>query len=172
MKWIDLGLPSGTLWASENIKDADGNELFFAFGYTQGYKDGEHDFSCENYEYEDYSEIVDWPTLKPEYDAATVILGPECRMPNMNDVNELIGNTNVETITTNGITHCKVTSKVDGYTDRFLIFPINYRHWTSEMYETDALELAFMFYCTDASMENEDCNRCDGLPVRPVRKKQ
>ena len=31
LKFVDLGLPSGKLWATENIKDEDGNEVYFSF---------------------------------------------------------------------------------------------------------------------------------------------
>ena len=31
LQFIDLGLPSGKLWATENIKDKNGDEAFFSF---------------------------------------------------------------------------------------------------------------------------------------------
>ena len=31
LKFVDLGLPSGKLWAAENIKDENGNEVYFSF---------------------------------------------------------------------------------------------------------------------------------------------
>ena len=31
LQFIDLGLPSGMLWAAENIKDEDGNEAYVSF---------------------------------------------------------------------------------------------------------------------------------------------
>ena len=31
LQFIDLGLPSGKLWATENIKDEDGNEAYVSF---------------------------------------------------------------------------------------------------------------------------------------------
>ena len=31
LKFVDLGLPSGKLWATENIKDENGDEAFFSF---------------------------------------------------------------------------------------------------------------------------------------------
>lgn len=31
LKFVNLGLPSGKLWAAENIKDEDGNEAYFSF---------------------------------------------------------------------------------------------------------------------------------------------
>ncbi len=41
LQFIDLGLPSGKLWATENIKDEDGNEAYVSFDKaveTFGYK--------------------------------------------------------------------------------------------------------------------------------------
>jgi uncharacterized protein (TIGR02145 family) len=31
LQFVDLGLPSGRLWATENIKDENGNEAYFTF---------------------------------------------------------------------------------------------------------------------------------------------
>ena len=39
-KWIDLGLPSGLLWASTNVgaEKPEDFGLYFAWGETQGYE--------------------------------------------------------------------------------------------------------------------------------------
>ena len=55
-EYVDLGLPSKTLWATTNIQDADGNELYFAWGETSGYTSGQvgtvKNFSWGGEEYE------------------------------------------------------------------------------------------------------------------------
>ena len=56
-EYVDLGLPSGLLWATNNIQDEDGNELYFAWGETSGYTSGqvithEKNFSWGGKEYE------------------------------------------------------------------------------------------------------------------------
>lgn len=50
-EYVDLGLPSGTLWATMNIgaiKPA-GYGDYFAWGETSGYEDGKESFSWKNY---------------------------------------------------------------------------------------------------------------------------
>ena len=105
---VDLGLPSGLLWADRNVGAASPEDagLYFAWGETKGYTleqflNGERVFNQEsyldgNYSYEtskyhgyDMEDI----TLKPEDDAATVHMGENWRMPSYNDIIELFANT-------------------------------------------------------------------------------
>ena len=93
-EYVDLGLTSGTLWATENIKDANGNELYFAWGGTQGYTaeqvgNGEgkraFSFSWEDYEFGNppskYNDTDGKAILDTSDDAATVNWGSDWRMP-------------------------------------------------------------------------------------------
>lgn len=121
LDYVDLGLPSGTLWAKHNIQDADGNELYFAWGETSGYT--EEQVGTDKYfiweDYTDESDVthhsdykfgpVDWddetnygmtkynsegPTeLEPEDDAATQLWGSDWRMPTKEQFDELLENT-------------------------------------------------------------------------------
>ena len=151
LDYVDLGLPSGTLWAKHNIQDADGNELYFAWGETQGYT-AEQVGTDKYFIYEDYTDEsgvthhndykfgpIDWgdetnygmtkynsegPTeLEPEDDAATQIWGSDWRMPTKEDFEELTANTEYEWTTVNGVQGAKFTSTIEGYTDKFLFFP-------------------------------------------------
>ena len=110
-EYVDLGLPSGTLWATCNI-GADNPEdygLYFAWGETTGYTqdttDG-HSFNwtsykwcngsyntqtkyCNNSRY-GYNGFTDTLTeLEPEDDAAYVNWGNGWRMPSRNQQDEL-----------------------------------------------------------------------------------
>lgn len=51
--YVDLGLPSGTLWAIQNIGASKPEEIgdYFAWGETKGYKSGKKDFSWRNYKW-------------------------------------------------------------------------------------------------------------------------
>jgi hypothetical protein len=71
-----------------------------------------------------YNGFVDnLTTLLPEDDAATVNWNSEWRIPTWNELLELKNNcTWVETIQ-NGVKGHKVTSKIDGYTDKFIFLP-------------------------------------------------
>lgn len=99
-EYVDFGLPSGTLWATENIKDANGNMLYFAWGETQGYTSGQvgtdKNFSWEDYEFgteynlSKYTETDGKTVLEPEDDAATANWGSNWRMPTYEEFEELM----------------------------------------------------------------------------------
>ena len=81
--YADLGLPSGTLWATCNVGATSPEQrgLFFAFGETTGYsaeqvKKGERSFDSANYTAPSVSE-----NLNLEQDAARANLGGNWRMP-------------------------------------------------------------------------------------------
>ena len=52
-EYVDLGLPSGTLWATCNIGASSPEEYgdYFAWGETSGYNDGKTDFSWSTYKW-------------------------------------------------------------------------------------------------------------------------
>lgn len=103
-EYVDLGLPSGTLWATCNIGANSPEDYgdYFAWGETAP----KHEYTQQNYEWYDYSRyiftkyctysmygIVDHKTeLDPEDDAAYVNWGPSWRMPTLEQIQELIDN--------------------------------------------------------------------------------
>lgn len=99
-EYADPGLPSGTLWATKNIQDADGNDLYFAWGETQGYTSGQvgtdKNFTWEDYEFGTYNNLSKYNStdgktvLEPEDDAATVNWGEGWRMPTKEEIEELM----------------------------------------------------------------------------------
>ena len=141
--YVDLGLPSGTLWATENIKDTAGNEMYFAWGETHGYikeqvgkEEGKRAFSWDDYEFgkydsEDitnygmkkYNKTDELTVLEPKDDAAIVNWGEGWKMPTPEQFKELRANTEYEWTEINGVPGGKFTSTVEGYTDKFLFFP-------------------------------------------------
>lgn len=118
---VDLGLPSGTLWADRNV-GADAPEAYgdyFAWGETKsksnyswpGYK-------WYNWSYEKITKYcihrsngaVDGKTvLDLEDDAAYVNMGTEWRMPTYEEQKELISNCTKEWATQNGVLGRKLT---------------------------------------------------------------
>ena len=143
-EYVDLGLPSGTLWATESIKDTNGNELYFAWGETQGYTSGQvgtdkyfawegdnadykygtyNDSDEQNWGMEKYNESDGKTELEATDDAATVNWGSDWRMPTKEQFEELTANTEYEWTEIDGVQGGKFTSTVSGYTDKFLFFP-------------------------------------------------
>ena len=95
-KFVDLGLPSGLLWAETNVGAASSSDDgdYFAWGETasKSYCD------IDSYKWADYNgryyltkyDFSDGKTtLDTEDDAATVNWGAPCRMPNSSEFQEL-----------------------------------------------------------------------------------
>ena len=102
---VDLGLPSGTLWASFNLGATSPSEpgYYYAWGETMP----KNSFSWKTYKWSagndvfpltaetiiKYSQSVDGKTiLDPEDDAAAVNLGGDWRMPTKEEIKELKDN--------------------------------------------------------------------------------
>jgi hypothetical protein len=123
-EYVELGLPSGTLWATCNI-GADNPEdagLYFQWGDTQGYtaaqvvgKDKIFDWAHYKYSNDDGSQMTRYnPTdglteLLPEDDAATANWGSEWKMPTLADIDELIANTTYSVDTVNNVSGMRFT---------------------------------------------------------------
>ena len=109
-EYVDLGLPSGTLWATMNIGANSPEEpgLYFAWGETKGYDpyEYEHSFNHASYKWCNgsdttltkycndsdygYNGFTDTLTeLEPEDDAAYVNWGSEWRIPSKEEWEEL-----------------------------------------------------------------------------------
>ena len=80
---IDLGLPSGTLWADRNIgaSSPEGYGDYFRFGETVPFME-----DSPFYKYEDINEDI----AGTDKDAATIILGAKFRMPTFGQIKELV----------------------------------------------------------------------------------
>ena len=139
-EYVDLGLPSGTLWAKCNIGGNNETDygLYFAWGETVGYNssqvgngngqrpfDGsdykwsEGEFSCDGSSCTKYKPGLDnLTTLLPEDDAASVNMGGSWHMPSKEQCEELINSSYTTTswTTVNGINGRKITSKTNGNT--------------------------------------------------------
>jgi hypothetical protein len=169
-EYVDLGLPSGTLWATENIKDSNGNQLYFAWGETQGYtsgqvgtdkyfsSSGEHaDYKYSTWEfhpelgwedpivtYTKYNGTDGKTVLDATDDAATVNWSSDWKMPTKAQFEELLTNTEYEWTEVNGIQGGKFTSTVNGYTDKFLFFPAV--GWANTGHANSSLSDYYGFY--------------------------
>ena len=184
--YVDLGLPSGTLWATENIKDAEGKDLYFAWGETRGY-------TKEQVEKHGWYKELRWKLIKyiktdglivlePKDDAAIVNWSEEWRTPTEDQFNELKAKTNHEWTEIDGVRGIKFTSTIEGYTDKFLFFPATglakkgkvtelntvVCYWANSLFEPD-LKLANCLYIAKASTSNPTTSiRWYGANVRPV----
>ena len=120
---VDLGLPSGLLWADRNIgaSKPEMYGLYFAWGDVIGY--GQDTSDGHLFDWNTCPWGKDTPpmsTLDAEHDAATVHMGSDWRMPDMADFKELLDNCTMTWTTQNGIKGMLFTSKHNGNT---LFFP-------------------------------------------------
>ena len=118
-EYVDLGLPSGTLWATCNVgaSSPEGFGLHFAWGETSS----KEEYTLENYLF--YDESVDGQMTKyngtdkltellPEDDAATANWGSEWQMPSSEQCEELIDATytTIANTTLNNVSGYLITS--------------------------------------------------------------
>ena len=113
-KVVDLGLPSGTLWATMNIgaNSIEDYGDYFAWGETTP----KTSFYWENYTGKDITS----DELPADRDAATANLGSDWRMPSLAQIKELISECNWQEFTLNGINGRLATSK---HNSNFIFFP-------------------------------------------------
>ena len=182
--WVDLGLPSGTLWATCNV-GADNPEDYgdrFAWGETQP-KDT---YSWSTYQYcnggpqvlTKYCSIPyygyngftdDLTTLLPDDDAATANWGDDWRMPTQAEFQELLDNTPKTSYILNGVRGWLFIA----YNGNTLFLPLAYGtygiYWSSSLC-TGTPYGAFYFHITADSYSNSAYReRYYDLSVRPVR---
>lgn len=97
--YIDLGLPSGTLWAEYNVGATSAEEYgdYFSYGETAP----KNWYSDDTYIFD--KSLADGEELALEDDAAYVNWGEDWRMPTKDDWQELIDNCSVVETTYNGV---------------------------------------------------------------------
>ena len=117
--FVDLGLPSGLLWATCNVGATSPEQvgLYFAWGETVGYTAeqiarGERKFNNTSYKAKGIK-----TNLTLEQDAAHVHMGGKWRMPTETEFQELIDNCTTTWVTSylnKGVTGRLFTSKING----------------------------------------------------------
>lgn len=125
---IDLGLPSGILWADKNVgaETPQNNGLYFSWGNVDGHAVDENDNVTDGYSFDSDTYATTsggqytGNTLDAEHDAATVNMGSEWRMPTADETNELVENTDKYYIDLSGNTVAK--SELTGFKLRSICF--------------------------------------------------
>lgn len=109
MRSVDLGLPSGLLWASCNLGANSPRE--YGDYYAWGEIVTKEIFTNLNYSWAGM-ELQDF-SGDPTYDAAAAILGGGWRMPTGAEFSELLEHTNITMLVVNGQKFLKATSKTN-----------------------------------------------------------
>ena len=132
--YVDLGLPSGTLWATMNVGASKPSDygLYFQWGDTKGYTkeqiEKEKQFDWANYKFSIHGSSTNFSkyttlgeTLDLEDDAAHANMGGSWRMPTPTQFSELLSNTTNTWTTQDGVNGRLFTSKTD--TSKTIFFP-------------------------------------------------
>jgi hypothetical protein len=127
---VDLGLPSGTLWATCNLgaSSPEGYGCYYSWAETKGSCDGKTTFTEDTYQYYNGSSMTTYleeGTLSSSDDAATQNWGGYWRMPTRTEIAELENENYTTCVWTDikGIYGCLVTSKVSGYEGNSIFLP-------------------------------------------------
>ncbi len=198
--YVDLGLPSGTLWATYNVGATAPEEYgdYFAWGETQSKE--AYDWSNEgDYKYgirdtsdkpdggmTKYNSIDNLRTLESSDDAASVNWGSDWRTPTKADFDELLEACDAEwtdDYDNTGVAGLIVTSKTDE--TRFVFFPAagyhytrgldaqgtDCKYWCSSIYETEYPVAWSLNAGNDYPLVMGGNSRYYGFSIRAVRAK-
>lgn len=183
-QYIDLGLPSGTLWATCNVGAA------FPEGYGNRYAWGEiepkDEFYWDNYKwcYGNMYELNKYCTnptyssgtpdgkskLDPDDDAASVVWGDSWRMPTYEEMSELYNQCSRTFVIRENVKGHLFT----GPNGRKIFFPVRNNdtrygyYWTSELNENYPYEAQSFVFEYDWQSYLSGTNRCSGNQIRPV----
>ncbi|MBR5983718.1 MAG: S8 family serine peptidase [Bacteroidales bacterium] len=168
-EWVDLGLPSGTLWASSNI-GASTPECYgdyFAWGETKI----KYIYNPNTYKY------ADNPTILPKSADATASWGTGWRMPTKTDFEELKNkcewiwnNIGYNVVGTNGNSIFIPATGCQTEGDNFLAGLYGF-YWSSSIYH-DNWDHAYMLHFYSGAIGVSHGERCIGFSVRPVCNKK
>ena len=138
--YVDLGLPSGTMWATCNVgaTKPEDEGLLFQFGRVDGYKyeDKNDQFRTNDQNKQDTGnkfipltpsgKVYKTNELDLEDDAAHVNMGGKWRMPTKDELEELLNNTTHDVVTVNRVKGMLFTSKINS---NKLFIPFMQGYW-------------------------------------------
>ena len=196
-EYVDLGLPSGTLWATCNVGANSPEEYgdHFAWGETKPkttykwstykYCKGTDDTMTKYCTNSDYGTVDNKKELEPSDDAATANWGSEWQMPSEEQCYELYNSSYTTTTwtTLNGKYGIWITSNRNG--NSIFLPAASYRGDTSLHYAggcgnywSRSLDTSYSDYAYSPSFDSSDISthsyncRYYGHSVRPVRVKK
>jgi uncharacterized protein (TIGR02145 family) len=192
---IDLGLPSGRLWASWNIgaESEEENGAYFSWGNIEPHFPNGTTFSYNwgssntgpyastpgaSIPFTSQTKNADY-SADSGYDAARELFGGSWRMPTATEFQELYDNTDNEWTTVNGVNGRKFMKKTDHSV--YVFFPAagfgrntslndrgSYgRYWSSSLFSAD---YGYILYFLSSIVDPQNLDsRCLGYSVRAVQ---
>ena len=180
-QYIDLGLPSGTLWADRNIGATEPEEYgdFYAWGETEP----KEEYIWYNYKWGEkstkYNDKDGKTVLEPEDDVVYLKTKGKSHIPTKEQMRELLDNTISKNQTINGVKGILYKSKVNG-NNIFLPFAGDCDHYMGgnlwSNYWSSSLDLsnhhnAHKLYNSHKTSDIFTTTRCEGFSVRGVKDK-
>ena len=194
-EYVDLGLPSGTLWATCNVGANSPEEFgdYFAWGETQPQASNAYSWSSYKYCNGDYDKLTKYcnnsyygdngftdnlTTLEASDDAATANWGSGWRMPTKEEWQELYYNTTVTWTTQNGVNGRLFTASngnslflpaAGNRWDGILGDVGSYgRYWSSSLSTYEPYGAWYLHFSSGYYGMDHDRDRNGGVTVRPV----
>ena len=165
--YVDLGLPSGTLWATMNVGASSETDYGNYYMYGKG---------ARQYNSSDSIYTGTENPLDPSNDTAAVVWGGKWHMPTKTQMQELINNTTYQWTTINGVNGGKFTATNGNY----VFFPaagrwsngsqnsvVNFGYCWGSSPDGSGSAYYLGFYNGSRSVYNS--SREYGYPVRPVK---
>ena len=198
-EYVDLGLPSKTMWATCNVGSSKPEDegLLFQFNRVDGYRYGDenHKFKTNTQNRQETGHSFTPQTMSGKIynkrnnildladDAAHVNMGGRWKMPTKDEFYELVSNTTHTETTMHGVQGMMFTSKINGQ-QLFIPFMQGYWYngdynkarscaciWSSQVYASYT-NIAYVLYCnSDGHAYVSDFLRPDAFSVRGVFRK-
>jgi uncharacterized protein (TIGR02145 family) len=192
--YVDLGLPSGTLWATTNLGGASANSYgdYFAWGEiskkdTYSYETYTRLAEGRDSTYTKYCNISDFgkdgftdalTTLETEDDAAAANWGGNWHLPDIDDWNELLSKCTLTWTIMDGEAGCVVKSTNGNaiflpaagryYDNELNNASTDGYYWSSSLYTGDPSGAHIMYIGPDEQSVNYYSARYSGRSIRPV----
>ena len=194
-EWVDLGLPSGLLWATCNLGATNPEDYgdYYAWGETSA----KETYNWSTYRYatvdangdlqtltkyntsDTYGTIDNKTTLEASDDVATAVLGSGARIPTKAEWQELLDNTTAVWATQNGVNGRKFTAAngsslflpAAGYRDGSSLYgdgTYGY-YWSSSLDESYPGYAWYMYFGSGGQLVGSYGRRVYGQSVRAVR---
>ena len=179
-RYVDLGLPSGLLWATCNIGASEPWErgLYFSWGNVEGHAKGSgYDFCETEYPTTPGAALTGDIPVNAKYDAARANIGGSWRIPTKNEFQELRGNCASKWVAQEGVNGRLFTSLIndnsvffpaaDGYYGTSLDYDGEYGYYWSSSFRWQIAASDLIFNNCYVSPQSNN-SRFFGFPVRPV----
>lgn len=191
--YVDLGLPSGTLWATCNLGARKPTDFgsYFAWGETEQKEDyfwRSYAFGFKNLfkycSHEEYGQVDNLSSLQPDDDAAAVLWGRGWQMPSREQLKELLERCDWEWTDNFAGTDVAGSLGISRANGRLIFLPAagfygnadlvhdgaQACYWSSSLADDDYGAHALFFLPADALWKPQ--SRYTGLPIRPVTHKR